>query len=379
MLVERGFHHKVVPGSYPWPARYVPPKNLTGINAVCNFSAVTPICLRTLYDTINYTPQVPGKNQIGLTDCLGQTNNRSGTEIFLEMFRPEAMAAANEFTQISIAGGTLQQTPNDTGGTEGDLDIETVIGMTWPTPATCFSTGGSPPFIVDDLTQTDTNEPYLTWANWALNQSSLPQVISTSYGDNEQSVPYSYATAVCGLFAQLGARGVTLLFSAGDQGVGANGSCYSNNGTNAPAFLPAFPASCPYVTAVGGTRNYPEIVAFDPRNGYASGSGFSNYFPRPSYQDAVVPPYIASLIGAYEGLYNQSGRAYADIAAQSYRFVTIWNGAIRVVDGTSCAAPTAASVLTLVNDALMAAGRPVLGFLNPVRMLLVAHWTLADQ
>jgi len=243
--------------------------------------------------------------------------------------------------------------------------LQSIIGMTWPTPATAFSTGGSPPFIVDDLTQTDTNEPYLTWVNWALNQSSLPQVISTSYGDDEQSVPYSYATAVCELFAQLGARGITILFSAGDQGVGKNGSCYSNNGTNAATFLPAFPASCPYVTTVGGTRNYPEVVAFDPRNGYASGSGFSNYFPRPSYQNEVVPPYIASLNGQFDGLYNQSGRAYPDIAAQSYRFVTIWNGTILVLDGTSCAAPTAASVLSLINDALIAAGKPVLGFLNP--------------
>ena len=36
-----------------------------------------------------------------------------------------------------------------------------------------------------------------------------------------------------------------------------------------------------------------------------------------------------------------------------------------VLDGTSAACPTAAGVLTLVNDALIAGGRPPLGFLNP--------------
>lgn len=36
-----------------------------------------------------------------------------------------------------------------------------------------------------------------------------------------------------------------------------------------------------------------------------------------------------------------------------------------LLDGTSAASPAAAGVLTLVNDALIAAGKPVLGFFNP--------------
>lgn len=36
-----------------------------------------------------------------------------------------------------------------------------------------------------------------------------------------------------------------------------------------------------------------------------------------------------------------------------------------ILDGTSCAAPTATSVFSLVNDALIAAGKKPLGFLNP--------------
>lgn len=120
----------------------------------------------------------------------------------------------------------------------------------YPTRFTSYSTGGSPPFTPDLATPTDTNEPYLTWLDYVLKQKDVPYVISTSYGDDEQSVPRDYATRVCSELAQLGARGVTLLFSSGDFGVGATGDCVSNDGTNRPKFLPAFPASCPYVTTV---------------------------------------------------------------------------------------------------------------------------------
>ncbi|MCJ1390580.1 hypothetical protein MMC18_003440 [Xylographa bjoerkii] len=341
----------------------------------CNVTAVTPTCLRTLYRTINYTPQMPGQNRIGLNDFLGETNNRSDVHIFLEMFRKGAAAASSEFIFEVVNDGSTQQTPDNAtqlaAGTdlEGNLDAETIIGITYPTPLTCFTTGGSPPFKPDLLTPTDTNEPYLAWLNFVLGMTAnnLPQTISTSYGDDEQTVPPSFAAKACSGFAQLGARGVTLLFASGDNGVGVAGDCFSNDGKNTSMFVPSFPASCPYVTTVGATKDInPEVTAFDAENGFSSGGGFSNYFARPSYQDPIVPSYIASLGGEYNGLYNKSGRGYPDIAAQGYRFLTIWNGTIVVLDGTSAATPTAASVISLVNDALIAAGKPTLGFLNPM-------------
>jgi len=351
-----------VPGNFRIPDAL--PENATGIAAVCNFSAVTTTCLRTLYNTVNYVPQVPGKNRIGFTNYLGQVDNRSDTAIFLQHFRPDAAEAAYDYLQVSIDGGKID---NGTGGAgiEANLDVQTILGITYPSSVTSYHTGGEPPFHPDDNTPLNTNEPYLTWVNYVLNQTTLPQVISTSYGDDEQTVPYSYALTVCNQFAQLGVRGVSLLFSSGDSGVGANDSCVTNDGTNTSTFLPAFPASCPYVTAVGGTRSYPEVVAFDPRNGYASGSGFSNYFARPKYQDKVVKEYIEGLQGEYDGWYNKSGRAYPDIAAQSYQFLIIIAARIRSVDGTSCAAPTASGVISLVNDALLAVGKAPLGWLNP--------------
>ena len=338
----------------------------------CNASAVTPLCLRTLYGTVDYVPQVPGENKVGLNDFLGEINNKSDAYLFLSQFRPDALSEAYSFKQVSIDGGTLQQTPlnasqlNAGTGFEGNLDAETILGIDYPTPLTAFSTGGSPPFNPDDNTPTDTNEPYLAWVQYALSAQDIPQVISTSYGDDEQTVPLSYAQAVCNSFAQLGARGVSLLFASGDDGVGANGTCFSNDGKNTSTFLPSFPDGCPYVTSVGGTKNInPEVVAYDAENGYAGGGGFSNYFARPAYQDAVVTNYLSEIGDEFAGLYNQSGRAYPDIAAQSYRYIVTYDGENVFLDGTSAATPTASAVIALVNDALLAAGKPVLGFLNP--------------
>ena len=215
---------------------------------------------------------------------------------------------------------------------------------------------------------TDTNEPYLQFLNAVLDMTTIPQVISSSYGDDEQTVPLSYAKKVCNLFAQLGARGTSFLCASGDNGVGATGDCFTNDGKNTSTFLPSFPDGCPYVTSVGATKNVnPEVAAFDPRNNFASGGGFSNYFKRPSYQNdnSVIKNYISSLGGEFAGLYNTSGRGYPDISAQGQSYVTIWNGTIVLLDGTSASTPTASAVLSLVNDALIAAGKPVLGFLNP--------------
>ena len=53
--------------------------------------------------------------------------------------------------------------------------------------------------------------------------------------------------------------GVSVLWSTGDNGVGAEGYCLNSSrdfGTSAdyPIFNPSFPATCPYVTSVGATQ-----------------------------------------------------------------------------------------------------------------------------
>ncbi|OCK85204.1 tripeptidyl-peptidase 1 precursor [Lepidopterella palustris CBS 459.81] len=359
---------------------YKPPSNTT-ISKVCNISSVTPECFMNLYGTLGYEPKAAGKNKIGFNNFLGEIPIRPDTAKFLAKYRPEAISVAAAYKQISIADGPVQDGPlNYTEAESGisheaNLDVQAIAGISFPTPITSYSTGGSPPFIPDLNTPTNTNEPYLVWVNYLLSQYDIPQVISTSYGDDEESVPQSYAERVCKQFAQVGARGTSLLFSSGDRGVGFPGTCVSNDGKNTTMFIPDFPASCPYVTTVGATKEFePEVVAYrapytDAAGNfhglYASGSGFSNYFPRPQYQEKVVSEYIKNLQGEYDGLYNKSGRGYPDISAQGLYFAYFWNGTEGVISGTSASTPLTSGIIALVNDALIASGKPALGFLNP--------------
>lgn len=343
------------------------------VSDVCVADAVTPTCIRTLYETIDYQTQSTDRNLMGLCDYLNETNNRNDTYTMLAKYRPEAKEGAYQFKFDSIANGTTTQVYTaeaviDETGVEGNLDVQNMLGVAWPTKLIAYTVGGSPPYTPDAGTTSDTNEPYLTWLNSVLSESDekIAKVISTSYDDDEQSVPLSYATRVCKDLAQLGARGVSLFYSSGDDGVGPSGYCVSNDGKNTSTFLPEFPSTCPYITAVGATGNFsPEIVAYVADEEYASGGGFSNYFARPAYQDAVVEKYIASLDGKYAAYYNSSGRAYPDVAAQGLSDVIVWDNIFATVGGTSAASPTFAAIIALVNDALLASGKSTLGFINP--------------
>jgi tripeptidyl-peptidase I len=206
----------------------------------------------------------------------------------------------------------------------------------------------------------NSNEPYLELASYLLNltDAELPTTLTTSYGDNEREIPIAYAQKVCEMLGQLGARGVTVIFSAGDTGPGS--ACQTNDGTKTTRFTPTFPGACPYVTTVGGTTGVePEQAAT-----FSSG-GFSDYFPRPSYQDAVVATYLQGIGDVFSGLYNVSGRGFPDVGTQSSRFRFVDQGQITSVSGTSASAPTFAGIVSLVNNALVARGRSPLGFLNP--------------
>ncbi len=131
----------------------------------------------------------------------------------------------------------------------------------------------------------------------------------------------------CSLFAQLGARGISVIFASGDTGVGS--ACQTNDGKNTTRFLPIFPAACPFVTSVGGTHHVePEVAT------YFSSGGFSDRFPRPAYQDAAVTRYLGILGNKWEGLYNPAGRGFPDVAAQSQNFTVVDRGLEIRVGGT---------------------------------------------
>lgn len=112
----------------------------------------------------------------------------------------------------------------------------------------------------------------------------------------------------------MGLRGISVLESSGDTGVGAG--CQTNNGTNLPTYDPQFPGTCPYVTAVGGTQGLPEVAWI------GSSGGFSNYFARPFYQESAVGEYLAANVDPATKEYispytNFSGRGFPDVSAHS--------------------------------------------------------------
>lgn len=247
---------------------------------------------------------------------------------------------------------------------EANLDIDYTAGLVAPNIHTNFySTPGRGPLVpdLDQPTQDgNANEPYLEFFTYlvGLEDEKLPQVLSTSYGEDEQSVPAEYAKKVCDMIGQLGTRGVSVIFSSGDTGVGS--ACQTNDGKNTTRFLPTFPASCPYVTSVGGTTQVEPEQAVD----FSSG-GFSDLWDRPAYQEEAVSEYLTKLGDRWAGLYNPSGRGFPDVAAQGTRFRVVDKGIEISVGGTSASAPVFASVVALLNNARLASGKPALGFLNP--------------
>ena len=163
--------------------------------------------------------------------------------MFLQKYRPDAVSEAYSFKFEVIANGSDSQAFTDEYDVEGNLDVQTLIGIDYPTPLTAFTTGGeASSFKPDAETPTDKNEPYTTWLQQVLSQHDLPQTISNSYADNEQTVPIAFAERVCAGFAQLGARGITILFGSGDSGVGGvhedtPAQCQTNDGKNTTTFL----------------------------------------------------------------------------------------------------------------------------------------------
>ncbi|KAJ7639286.1 tripeptidyl peptidase A [Roridomyces roridus] len=361
--------HSVHKANAPIPSANSPPivDAATGVtvDASCN-STITVTCLKELYNAVGVTPSAHVGNSVGITGYLEQFANRADLQAFFEDQVPAAAAAKSTFKFISVNGGLDSQNASD-AGVEANLDTQFAFGLTFPAASTFYSTAGEPPFIPDIGTPTDTNEPYAQWLDFVLSHPSPPLVISTSYGDDEQTVPESFAKRACAGFAQLGARGVTLTASSGDGGVGdgdpdpATQQCITNDGTNRTAFIPGFPASCPFITAVGGTFLVPETaVPF-------SGGGFSNFFARPSYQDAAVEGFLNKLPkGTFAGLFNPNGRAIPDVSAQSVNFRVFVAGEPNLVAGTSASSPAFAGFIGLLNDGRLKKGLPPLGFVNPL-------------
>jgi len=323
---------------------------------------ITPACLKTFYG-LDYQADAKSGSKVAFVSYLEEYARYSDLALFEKAYLPETIG--QNFTVIQYNGGLNDQNTTQDSG-EANLDLQYILGTGHPLPITEFSVGGRGP-LVPDLDQPDVNvnfdEPYLEFLQSVLKlpQHQLPQVISTSYGENEQSVPKSYAVSVCNLIAQLGSRGVSVIFSSGDSGTGS--ACLSNDGKNTTKFQPQYPASCPWVTSVGSTRYLNETATF-----FSSG-GFSDYWPRPIWQEIAVRGYLQQIGDKNKPYYNIKGRGFPDVSAQGYGYRVYDQGVLRGYQGTSCSAPAFAGIVGLLNDARLRAGKPTLGFLNPLLYL----------
>jgi len=169
-------------------------------------------------------------------------------------------------------------------------------------------------------------------------------------------------------------EGTTITAAAGDGGSHFSFEFFPNdqigrvlNKISCQYNFDTFPASSPYVLAVGGTQwNGGSPTA--PIAWHSGGSGFAWSFPQPEYQAQEVSAYLAANNGTSgfpkPGSFNVKGRAYPDVAALADNIPMVEQGQDQMEGGTSASAPEWAGVISLLNDARLNKGLPSLGFVN---------------
>ncbi len=160
------------------------------------------------------------------------------------------------------------------------------------------------------------------------------QIVSDSYGTTEGSRGAAVGAAYDAAAREAAALGITVLASSGDHAVAD------------------LPSASPYVTAVGGT-----VLTFDDGGtGFAeiawskSGCGITS-FDLPSWQSAVA---------------TGACRVTADVSLNAEDYWTYYLGSWGHAGGTSFSSPIFAGILADVQSARRAAGKPAIGYLNPI-------------
>jgi subtilase family serine protease len=140
----------------------------------------------------------------------------------------------------------------------------------------------------------------------------LADIVTNSYGYAGEALPPGYIKPQEDTYIQAAAEGISLFFSSGDSGD-------ETFGDSSATPTPDWPASSPWVTAVGGTSmgvtaNNTRLFELGWQTGtstwdtatstwgplsylYGGGGGTSRLFAQPSYQAGVVPSDIATYHG----------------------------------------------------------------------------------
>ena len=305
----------------------------------------------------------------------------------IENFQAAAGLTKKDPVMVLVPGsGSSTVVAGDEG--ESDLDIEWAGAIAKGATINFVYTGSSTNFNAFDAIQ------------YAI-EEDLANIISISYGACETAVQNANFS-IEDVFQQAAAQGQTILASSGDSGSTA---CYGDtNGltqTQQNALAVNYPASSPYVTALGGTeisdadatsstywvsasgsdvstsakRYIPEVVWNDNSAQYglsSSGGGASALFPKPSWQKGVagipsdgkrdlpdvslysspgLPGYLFCTSDKSDWIgTSSSGPAQAASCNNGFRDGTSGGNYLTVAGGTSFAAPIFAGMVALINQ-----------------------------
>lgn len=315
-------------------------------------AAVTPAVLTKTYNVS--IPAGPStKKSQAVAEFQGQTMKVSDLTKFFKKYAKGLPAADHTVSKF------VGKHPTGEGGVEASLDIEYIMGVAPGVPTEFWYWGGDD-FCAD----------LKLWTEAIIAAGDdAPLVHSVSYGWQGKLSQVGCAKEkvddVDANFAKLAAMGITIIFASGDSGSG-----YTSGHVpfHKPTLYPSWPASSPWVTSVGSTRFvgqklYAEEMATDQ---FGSGGGFSAMFPAFDAQKAAVEGYLKVATGLPpRGSFPPGGRATPDVAALGEGFKVIADGEVEDVGGTSASAPTFGGIVSLLNQARLAAGKPAMGYMNP--------------
>lgn len=135
-------------------------------------------------------------------------------------------------------------------------------------------------------------------------------------------------------------------------------------------YFPSFPASCPYITAVGGTQgpesNTTEIAASTSTGAIiTTGGGFSIFYIQKPWQTALTLAYFAGLstANAPTSGYNIMGSGYPDVSLVGVNYEIYFSGSTELVSGTSASCPVFAAMGTSIFHIYLECTKSILLFI----------------
>lgn len=312
-------------------------------------------------------------NHLSITNNTGEHQTRQATYQNANYLDPDDLTSFQDFFGIprqsidieygkGVIAGACDLNLNNC--TEAHLDVQYMTAVAQNIENAMFEWPSS-------------SDPWLSWLLYVADLEDPPHVISISYGSYEIAFTSTYLTSFQTQAASLAAMGVTLLAASGDDGVA--GFLVRSLGRTYCGYYSMFPASCPYVTAVGGTQG-PEInngaeVACSVSTGsiITTGGGFSTAYTRPSFQSSEVTSFL-SRTTASSG-YSTSGRGYPDISTLANKYLVVIANDFSVVSGTSASCPVVGAMVSLVNEARLKAGGSLMGWINPFLYQYSSNYT----